>query len=305
MSAEIILHHYWMSPYAEKIRKIFGFKGLAWNSVEIPIVAPKPDLMALTGGYRKTPVLQIGADIYCDTDCIARRLEQLAPQPTLFPAGSEGVSFMLGEWQQELFTLAVHLVGANPGTMPDGFIEDRIPMFEHGIDIERIFRELPAKRDQLRAKISLVERQLADGRDYLLGEAASLGDFSAYHPLFALLSVPALAPVLDPFPRTMAWIRRIDEFGHGDMTEVSAARAIESARDSESTTVVQRDDADPNQRVPGDCVEVVHESFGRDPVVGELVASSVDEIAISREDDRVGRVVVHLPREHYTVLPAV
>ena len=28
---------------------------------------PKPNLTALTGGYRKTPVLQIGADIYCNS----------------------------------------------------------------------------------------------------------------------------------------------------------------------------------------------------------------------------------------------
>ena len=67
MAKQIILHHYPMSPFAEKVRLIFGFKGLSWASVHIPNVMPKPDLIALTGGYRKTPVLQIGADIYCDT----------------------------------------------------------------------------------------------------------------------------------------------------------------------------------------------------------------------------------------------
>ena len=37
---------------------------------------PKPDVVALTGGYRRTPFLQIGADIYCDTALICRVLEQ-------------------------------------------------------------------------------------------------------------------------------------------------------------------------------------------------------------------------------------
>ena len=59
MNTELILHHYAMSPFAEKIRAILGYKGLSWRSVDIPVVMPKPDLTALTGGYRKTPVLQI------------------------------------------------------------------------------------------------------------------------------------------------------------------------------------------------------------------------------------------------------
>ena len=79
-----------MSPFAEKIRLIFGFKNLHWSSVLIPNIMPKPDLTALTGGYRKTPVLQIGADIYCDTALIADVLEEHSPHPTLYPAGIAG-----------------------------------------------------------------------------------------------------------------------------------------------------------------------------------------------------------------------
>src|ERR1700720_4727412 len=66
LMTDIILHHYETSPYAEKVRLGLGLKGLAWASVEIPVIMPKPDLTALTGGYRKPPVLQIGADLYCD-----------------------------------------------------------------------------------------------------------------------------------------------------------------------------------------------------------------------------------------------
>ena len=79
--SELILHHYPTSPFAEKARLLLGFKGLSWHSVHISPVMPKPDLTALTGGYRKTPVLQVGADIYCDTALIARRLEQEKSAP--------------------------------------------------------------------------------------------------------------------------------------------------------------------------------------------------------------------------------
>ena len=63
----IILHHFDQSPFSEKIRLIFGLKSIAWRSVRISRIMPRPDLMPLTGGYRRTPVMQIGADIYCDT----------------------------------------------------------------------------------------------------------------------------------------------------------------------------------------------------------------------------------------------
>ena len=68
--ADLILHQYATSPFSEKIRLLMGAKGLAWQAVEIPPIMPKPDVVALTGGYRRTPILQVGADIYCDTALI-------------------------------------------------------------------------------------------------------------------------------------------------------------------------------------------------------------------------------------------
>ena len=53
-----VLHHYKISPFSEKVRLVLGYKGLAWRSVSVPNILPKPDVLALTGGYRKTPFLQ-------------------------------------------------------------------------------------------------------------------------------------------------------------------------------------------------------------------------------------------------------
>ena len=103
---DIVLHHYNESPYAEKVRCLLGYKQLDWRSVTVPMVAPKPDLTALTAGYRKVPVMQIGADVYCDTRLIAEVIEDLAPSPapahrpaalvTWSNTGSTRTS--LGEW---------------------------------------------------------------------------------------------------------------------------------------------------------------------------------------------------------------
>jgi glutathione S-transferase len=81
MTDEIILHQYWQSPFTEKVRVVLGMKGLAWRSVEQPSIMPKPELTPLTGGYRRIPVMQIGADIYCDSQVILRELERRYPGP--------------------------------------------------------------------------------------------------------------------------------------------------------------------------------------------------------------------------------
>jgi glutathione S-transferase len=303
-AGDLILHHYWISPYAEKVRCILGFKGLPWKSVLIPIVMPKPDLLALTGGYRKTPVLQIGADVFCDTDLIARVLDAVQPDPPLFPDGTEGLCYALGAWQQQLFALAVEMLGLSGAPLPDNFVEDRQKMFDSGLDVGRMIQELPAKRDQLRAKLDIIERQLGDGRRFVLGERPSLADFSLYHPIFALRSLPATTVVLEPFSGVRAWADRIAGFGHGVYEEMSSAAAVELARAATPQTASSSDPGDPNSRRPGERVSVVHADFGRDPVVGEIVASSVHEIAIRRRDERAGEVIVHLPRERYVVLPA-
>ena len=95
---DLILHHFATSPFSEKVRIAFGIKQLTWKSVQIPSIMPKPDLMPLTGGYRRTPVLQIGADIYCDTQLIMLELEKRAPQPPLLPPGQAGEARAIAMW---------------------------------------------------------------------------------------------------------------------------------------------------------------------------------------------------------------
>lgn len=71
-SDQVMLHHYPQPPVTEKVRVVLGMKDLTWKSVEIPRLPPKPNLMPLAGGYRLTPVMQIGADIYPEP-CMAFR----------------------------------------------------------------------------------------------------------------------------------------------------------------------------------------------------------------------------------------
>src|SRR5260370_6575883 len=81
---ELILHHYDFSSFSEKVRLVLGMKGIEWRSVSIPSTLPKPDYMPLTGGYRRAPALQIGADIYCDSVRIIAELEERFPEPSIY-----------------------------------------------------------------------------------------------------------------------------------------------------------------------------------------------------------------------------
>ena len=140
--SEIILHHYPTSPFAEKVRVALGIKGLAWRSVIIPMIMPKPDLMPLTGGYRKTPVMQIGADIYCDTQCILRELERRFPEPSLYRGTDAGTANALAFWSERtMFSPAVGLAfGARPELAAPGFWKIARKMTGREINLDRLTR---------------------------------------------------------------------------------------------------------------------------------------------------------------------
>src|ERR1700729_3858943 len=288
----IILHHYEVSPYLEKVRIGLGLKGLAWRSVEIPMIMPKPDLTALTGAYRKTPVLQIGADIYCDSQLIMRDLERRSPTPSFYPAG-RGVADALAWWAEKttFSPVAGILFAKKPDALPEGFLEDRAKFSGRNIDPAAMMAAVPNLLDQLRAHFDWLDQMLADGRSFLQGAAAGLVDFAAYHPVWKLQQNfgPAAAP-LNGFPRLLSWAERVAAIGHGRRRPMTSKQALDVARAAPSIASATPDPRDPVGRKPGQTVTVTPDDTGRDPVIGELVASDVHEIVIKRNDREVGEV---------------
>ncbi|MHC2257382.1 glutathione S-transferase [Bradyrhizobium embrapense] len=300
-----ILHHFDQSPFSEKIRVIFGFKKLAWKSVRISRIMPRPDLMPMTGGYRRTPTMQIGADIYCDTQIIIRELERRYPVPTLFPDGNAGMPWAIGMWSDRpFFQSTVNLVfGFIGDKVPQEFIADREKLRGAKFDVAAMTAALPQMRDQFRANVDWIETQLGDGRSWLFGEF-SLADVSAYMNVwYARQSLATMDEIMKHFPRVAAWEQRIRAIGHGARTEISSADALEIAAKAQPESPVFGDPADPNGRKPGDIVSVMPDDYGKIPVRGEIVSVSAQHIAIRRSDDRTGDVVVHFPRAGFLVIP--
>ena len=310
--SDLILHHYPTSPFAEKIRLIFGFKQLDWRSVLIPMIMPKPDLTALTGGYRRTPVLQIGADIYCDTALICDVLEHIAPQPstTLYPEAVKGVARIVAQWADSaLFTAAMaynfqpagvaQVFAGAPAEAVQAFVADRGAM--------RGGAPRMASADAAATYKSYLRRlaNMLHGQDFLLGQQPCVADFAAYHPLwFTQERTPALAGILDATPEVLAWMARMKAIGHGTFGKLSAGEALQMV--SRSTPApLQADVFQDDHGIPlGTRVVIAAEHFGQEPTEGDLVAATRTRYTLRRTDERAGTVHVHFPRVGFTLKKA-
>ncbi|WP_347904299.1 glutathione S-transferase family protein [Pseudomonas purpurea] len=307
--SEIILHHYPTSPFAEKARLLLGFKGLSWRSVKISPVMPKPDLTALTGGYRKTPVLQIGADIYCDTALIARRLEQEKASPAFFPEGREMITATFAAWADSVvFQHAVSLVfqpesvavrfASLPPDAVKAFVADRAGLFSGGT-ATRLSTELA--KHQWPTIMARLEQQLQreDG-DFLFGEP-SIADFAMAHPLWFLKGTPVTSPLVDVYPAVSAWLARVIGFGHGAFSEMTSQEALDVARHCAPAALPDEVFNEPNGFKAGQQVSIAATDYGVDPVEGELLFAGSEELILRREDLRAGVVHVHFPRFGFRV----
>ena len=302
--SELILHHYPTSPFSEKARLLLGFKGLSWRSVNISPVMPKPDLTALTGGYRKTPVLQVGADIYCDTSLSARRLEQEKALPAFFPEGQEMIAASFAAWADSVvFQHAVSLVfqpesvAVRFGNMPPeaikAFIADRAALFSGG-SATRLSAE--QAKHQWPTIMARLEQQLRrEEGDYLFGEP-SIADFAMAHPLWFLKATAVTSPFVDSYPAVSAWLARVLGFGHGAPSEMTSGQALEVARNATPVDLPDEQFADPNGFQPGQQVVIAATDYGVDPVAGELLFAGREELILRRKDERGGWVHVHFPR---------
>jgi glutathione S-transferase len=303
---DIILHHYDLSPFSEKIRLALGFKGLAWKSVKVEGVPPRPLLAALTGGYRRLPVLQVGADIYCDTNVIFRALERIRPEPTLYPNG-EGLAKALSLWwDRATWKPAIGVLVAHIGDhLPEAFLKDRKESYL-GYDISKqaMAPMLPVYVQQLACFAEWLDSMLAHNSGYLTGERLSAADITCYHSLW-LLRANCGAETIDAqlgLSRAIAaWMDRVAAVGHGKSTEMTPEAALARAKEASPGDGFVAN-ADPSGLKPGTLVTVTPDDNAKVPVQGVLIAADAQEIVIGRDSPEAGRIHVHFPRAGFETL---
>jgi glutathione S-transferase len=305
--SKIILHHYPLSPYSEKIRLALGLKNVTWSSVEIPVWTPRPKLTPMTGGYRKTPILQVGAEFYCDTLHILHAIEKLGNSGTLYPKGQEGLAKAFGWWIEKgsFFNAVCLTIGNMPG-LPQELIDERRPLFRVNLDPNELRLKRPLYLQRLDAHLAWLAEALADGRKFILGQELSAADLSAYHPIWfarqnggrEVNDLIAFASVIDP------WFKRVAAIGHGDFSEMTPDQAIETAKTSAPTEPHQWSSEAQNVGLRrGDWVSVTPDDYGN-AVYGSILSWTPEEIVLRHEDPSVGKVNLRFPRVGFDVAPA-
>ena len=306
---DIILHHYPTSPFSEKVRLVLGYKQLAWKSVIVPSIMPKLDVQALTGGYRKTPFLQIGSDVYCDTALMCDVLEHIQPTPTLYPDSHKGLARVLAQWADTTLFWAAMAYNLQPkGAMTMFTSPEMAKAFgaDRGAMAAGMNRLRPA--DATAAYKSYLRRisNMLDGQDFLMGNTPCVADFSTYHPLwFSRVRVSVMADILDATPQVLQWMDRMAALGHGSFDKMSATEAIAVCAASAGATAQNDETFQDEHGIPlGSQVTIAAESFGPEATEGELVAATRTRYTLKRVDDRAGVVHVHFPRIGYVLKAA-
>ena len=297
---EIILHQYALSMFSEKMRRLLAYKKIPWRAVEQPVIAPKPDLTPLTGGYRRIPVLQIGADIYCDTALMARVLERLYPQHVCIPRDQAGLVALLEDWaDHRLFMQVVSPVVAElRSELPPEFFADRSTM-SPGFTPEALAAAAPHALTQARQSFDRLEAQLSH-HPFLLGPEFTVADAACFHCVRFFKNSPRLWTEVTRRPSLAAWVARIEGYGPGQLQPMSGAEAMMIARNAQPSDLNGCAVVD-NEFARGDNVAITADDYGQERTCGRVIRLAADVITVLREDPAVGEIAVHFPRAGYRI----
>lgn len=301
---DLILYHYAMSPFSEKVRVMLGYAGVSWQSVIVKEMPPRPALAALAGGYRKVPVAQNGADVFCDSRSIADEIVRLSGRTELSLRDQpQQVIDFVRTADLEVFLACV--IAASDGRMLKRliretsllntlrFLKDRITM---GRKSRVKALRGPEAKARVIAHIGNMESMLAE--DFLFGSNPCIADFAAYHGLWFACDL-AGKPWLRDYPKVKAWMGRMKAFGHGESREITDDQGLDIAR-GDTPRVIE---AVSEDALTGQDVEIAPDDYGREPVHGKLVFADDHSLVLERSDPRVGQLHVHFPRQGFTVKP--
>lgn len=301
--SNLILHQYPASPFSEKVRCLLGYKQQTYHTVEIPVIMPKPDLMALTGGYRKTPVLQLGADIYCDTSIICRLIDRLYPEHPVYPDPQLATLAAATHWTDTfLFKLSV-AVAFQPKAIAgsslfsdqetaNAFMADRADFSKGSTELSV---DLSIAEPHWLMHMGRLENQLSTA-NFIGGDTPTILDFSTYHCCWFVYKNEVLKSDLGLFPALGAWIARMAEFGEGKSTSMTGEAAVKIAHDSAIKDNQKMASIIDKNLTLGDTVEVMPIDYGFQPTQGKLLVASTEELVVKRTDQHAGEVAVHFPR---------
>jgi glutathione S-transferase len=230
-----------------------------------------------------------------------KKIEQMFPTPTIYPDGLEAAADIMNQWaDRRLFWSTTPVIFEKlAAVVPKEFIEDRSKMMR-GANFAEISLMAPDARNQLRAFLDLLDRQLARST-FLLGNSFSLADAACFHPVWFLRAEPTAFSHAQKLTHLMRWFERIDAMGYGEVKPMEPAEALKIAREGTPATTVDVQAGDPESLKAGAMASVTPDDYGFDPVTGKLVVNTIDEFAVEREDPALGKIVNHFPKVGFRI----
>lgn len=302
---DLILHHYPMSPFSQKVRTMLGYAQLRWLSVSVREMPPRPLLLPLAGGYRKIPVAQCGADVFCDSRVIAEEIAARCGKPALVLAGNTPAQQAFATRADlEMFFACLIASGslalgrkvlASMSLLDIGrFFADRARMGRTAkVRVAGLREAKPMVREHLAQMESLLTH------NFLFGDEPVHADFSAWHSLWFMRDL-AESALPEAYPRVMDWMARMRAFGEGDPSPMSGEQAVHIARNATPREIAAEHRRDKRVGKP---VSIAPADYGRDPSEGTLAGVTPTRFILARETQEAGVVHVHFPQAGYVLNP--
>lgn len=302
---DLYLHHYPASPFSEKIRSLLGYLELDWNSVLISNIMPRPNLMELSGGYRKTPIFQDGANVFCDTKIICVHLAARADNTSLYAPGFAATRF--AEWADNILFSTVVALCFQPKALAviaaqlgadnlEAFMADRAKL-TGGQPIARAEPQL--------AEASFLHylRELEESLQskFLFGDTPSIADFALYHCLWFALMNPVVAPLFDDFPGVKRYMQPFIGWGQKEGIASTGAAALAHGTQAEPELFLYGAALACEGIAHADHVSVTPADYGRIAVTGTLLHMSDVAVVVRRSDPVAGAINAYFPRTGFDV----
>lgn len=296
-SDELILHQYEISPFSEKVRVALGIKQLAWRACNQPSILPKPELTRLTGGFRRIPVLQIGADLYFDSQLIIEELERRFPAASIFAGGGPGLAGAVAPWSDgELFMSIVGLLFGGDWHVNEAFLKDRSELMGRPFDPAAMAAAAPQLTIDLRRHLNLIELQLGDGRPFLTGTRPDAVDAAVFCQIrFIRWGKGRAESVLNGFPHLLAWETRVAALGHGQrLSDVSPQEAVAVAQAATPAPISSGGGSE--DVAPGDTVRFKFHDANTPELEATLMRADARTLTVKPAASEAGDIHLHFPR---------
>ena len=299
-----IFHHKDVSPYSEKVRLMLGYTGMSWLSVQAPLTPPRPSIDPLVGGYRRIPVAQVGADLFCDTRIICDEIAARTAQPCLSPFGQpEAVTRFIEHVETRVFmtgVASVPLAGLFRALWQQvplrhwaRYLGDKRQLLDSSAVVHP---DRATSRSEWRAHLKELDARLETA--FLGGTSPTIVDFCAVHLLWFREGMDGQA-LFKGLHRVPDWYQRMKAIGHGEWRAISAVDALAAAREAlpREVPALMR-----QAKGVGEQVEVVPEDYACIPTRGVLVGEDAHRWILARDTEVAGRVHVHFPKRHYRLI---